>query len=79
MTVRELNRDQLDQLKHNIFYDYRYDEGKRQEMADCLTEDEGEFLLTTDIYWWEIPNELVFKVYEGIHFVEEDFFYGKEE
>lgn len=73
MTVQELKPLQLDQLKHNIFYDYRYDKEKRQEIDDCLTEDEKEFLLNTDIYYWEIPNELVFKVYEGIYFVEEDF------
>lgn len=77
MTVQELKPLQLDQLKHNIFYDYRYDEEKRQEMNDYLTEDEKSFLLNADIYYWEIPNELVFKVYEGIYFVEDDF--GTEE
>ena len=79
MTVRELNRAQLDELKGNLYYQFRYDEDRRDELGDSLTEREQAFLLHVNTCYWEIPDEMVFKVYDWIEFVEDDFFCGKEE
>lgn len=71
MTVRELNREQLDELKNNLFWNL---DG---EQYGDLTEEEKEFILNA-IHPNEIPDELVLKNYDGIYFVEDDFFCGKE-
>ncbi len=74
MSVRELNEEQLLQLKWTLFNDWDnadeysifYDNG------DSLTQQEIE-ILDNACSGDEIPNEIVYKLYDGITFVEEDF------
>lgn len=63
MDVTELDSGQLMQLKWNMFYE-----------DDCveLTERQKNCLRYCE-YPEEIPNNLVYEVYGGISFVEEDF------
>lgn len=63
MDVTELDSSQLMQLKWNIFYG-----------DDCveLTERQQNCLSYCE-YPEEIPNDLIYEVYGGISFVEEDF------
>ena len=57
MTVRELNREQLDELKNSYFWTV-----KNEYMhPEC------------------IPDDAIYDYYSWIHFVEDDFFCGKEE
>ena len=67
MTVRELNRDQLDELKWTYCYSDDYD-------PKIVGENGLPILFAGDI-----PDKIIFAVYDGIDFVEEDFFCGKEE
>jgi hypothetical protein len=71
MTVYELNRAQLDELKNNLYWNL---DG---EQYGNLTDTEKALILNAT-YPDEIPDELVWKNYDGIHFVEDDFFCGKE-
>lgn len=63
MDVTELDSSQIMQLKWNVFYG-----------DDCveLTERQKNCLRYCE-YPEEIPNNLVYEVYGGISFVEEDF------
>ena len=79
MDVRELNDYQLEYLKNDLFYNYRYNEVCREQIDEVLTDDEKQFLLNVDLCFWMIPNELIFKVYTGISFVEDDFGINEEE
>ena len=63
MTVKELNQDQLTELKQNYFYNQ-------------LTEDERADIYCC---YWEIPNEIIFDFYDGIEFVKDDFFCSIDE
>lgn len=72
MTVRELNKAQLEELKNNLFWNL-----DGEQFVDLTDEEMSSVLNATHPN--EIPDELVFKNYDGIHFVEEDFFCGKEE
>ena len=72
MTVRELNQEQLDELKNNLYWNL---DG---EQYGDITDEEKQFILEA-LNPNDIPNELVFKNYDGINFVEDDFFCGKEE
>ena len=67
MTVRELNRDQLDQLKWAYYYSDDYD--------PKIVGGNGLPIL----FAGDIPDRIIFEVYDGIHFVEDDFSHGKEE
>ena len=71
MTVRELNQEQLDELKNNLYWNL---DG---EQYGDITDEEKKSILEAS-HPNDIPNELVFKNYDGIHFVEDDFFCGKE-
>lgn len=62
MNVRELTQEQLDQLK----YDYYYQLEQEDEVEDIL----GDNIL----YPCDIPNDIIFEHYDGIAFVEDDFF-----
>ena len=55
--VQELNKDQLDYLKTVMFWG----------------DDNNKPLYDKYDYYHDIPNEMVFKRFEGISFVEEDF------
>ena len=61
MTVRELNQEQLDELKWSYYYSDYYD-------AKIVGENGLPILFAEDI-----PDKIIFSVYEGIYFVPEDF------
>ena len=67
MTVRELNREQLDELKWAYYYDDNYDEKIVGENGLPI------------LFAGDIPDKIIFAVYHGIDFTEDDFFCGKEE
>lgn len=62
MTVKQLNQDQLNELKQNYFYSDNYDE--KITNADGLPV----------LFSGDIPNEIIYKVYSGINFIKDDFF-----
>ena len=66
MKVTELNRDQLDELKWHYYYDDDYD--------DKIVGENGLPIL----FAGDIPDKIIFAVYAGIDFVEDDFSCGKE-
>lgn len=56
MSVKELNSEQLDCLRVDLFYN--------PENPDLVADYSG---------FWEIPESLLFRVYDGINFVDDDF------
>lgn len=58
MSVRELNEDQLNELKWTYFYQLL---------------DEGSEVVEDISVGTEIPNQVIFDHYDGISFVDEDF------
>ena len=59
MTVKELNEQQLEQLKMKVFYDFdSADDFLLDRLADELYFEEYEILETADC-WTDIPNELI--------------------
>ena len=78
MTVQELNREQLNELRQRLYYSFRYDEEQQEQFKGCFTDREQAFLLHINTCFWEIPDEMVIKAYDGIHFVEEDFSFSME-
>lgn len=65
--VRELNRDELDELKTTYFYSDDYDE-KIVNAAGLPV-----------LFPGDIPDEIIFAVYDGISFVKDDFFCNLED
>lgn len=63
MHVTELNQDQFSQLKWNLFYG--------DDSVD-IPWDMMDFIESCD-YADMIPDKLVFEIYDGICFVEDDF------
>lgn len=61
MTVKELNRDQIDELKWMYFYSDEYDEK--------ITNGAG----LPCLFAGDIPDAVIFAVYAGIDFVNDDF------
>lgn len=70
MTVMELNREQLIQLKQQYLTELA-DEGTFAEILD-VDYDEPSYsdLANADEI---VPDDVVFRNWEGVHFVEEDF------
>ena len=70
MTVQELNREQLNELKQVYAC----------QLADCGEDEEVmgvSYKELTDASF--IPDDVIFNHYDGINFTEDDFFCGKEE
>jgi hypothetical protein len=65
MTVRELNREQLDELRWSLYYD-----------ADFLLAMQNVGIDITHIS--DISDDMVKAQFDYIDFVEDDFFCGKE-
>lgn len=63
MTVRDLNQNQLDELKNNYFYSHLDNDNSSQ----CDGYD----------FSYDIPNEVIYQEYDGIEFTEDDFFCSK--
>ena len=62
MTVRELNRDQLAELKQRMVNDEIYESEGRTPSYGELAEAES------------VPDEKVFEKYEGVEFSDDDFY-----
>lgn len=62
MNVRELNQNQLNELK--VRYIFEHDPNPSWGDVEFAK---------------NVPNEVIFKEYDGIYFVEEDFFCSEEE
>lgn len=65
MTTHELNKDQIEQLKSNLFYN-------EEEWSDALTKEDID-TIENSTSWNEIPDEIVHKNYAGVEFVPDDF------
>lgn len=61
MTVRELNQDQINALKWAYYYSDNYDE-KTTTAAGLPV-----------LFAGDIPDDIIFSVYAGFDFVEDDF------
>lgn len=68
MTVHELTQDQLDELKDTVFWNF-LESPTSDPVFDELTPE----LLAAD-FPNEIPNSVIFRVYDGIDFVNDDFY-----
>lgn len=79
MTVRELNQDQIDELKHSLFYNFRYDKSSRKELKKVLSKEDQKYLDDVNTCYWDIPNNLVYKTFDSITFVADDFFCSVDE
>lgn len=75
MTVNELNREQINQLKEKIFFDWNSD--ATEELKETMTYDDYT-TLNRALSYMDIPDEIVFALYDGVYFVEEDFCKGDE-
>ena len=73
MNVTELTKEQLEELKHSLFYNFRYDKEQRKQIKKHLTKEDIKFLDDVNTCYWYIPDNVVFKVYDGICFVDDDF------
>lgn len=73
-TVYELNKNQLEELKHSLFYNFRYNEDERKELKEYLSKVEVEYLDNINLCFWEIPDNIIYKVYDGINFTDNDFY-----
>jgi hypothetical protein len=62
MTVKELNRDQIDALKWSYFYSDEYDEKNIRTAAGLPV-----------LFAGDIPDRIIYAVYAGIDFVNDDF------
>ena len=73
MTVNELNRDQLDELKESLYYQIYYMDS--EEVAFAVIDSTLPYTQETlPDYPHEIPDSIIFAVYAGISFVNDDFF-----
>lgn len=68
MTVRELTRDQLNQLKQNCLVD-------RMDAADGNSPSYGELADASET----ISDEEIYSAYDGVDFTEDDFFGSRED
>lgn len=66
MDVTELNREELDQLKFNLYYET---DGWHQRLTD-----KQRLIVRSVNYVEEIPDQIVYEAYRYIDFTEEDFF-----
>lgn len=69
MKVTELNHDELYQLKQELYY--------MTEVLPNLTAERIVAIKDAE-YPDDIPDQIVYEAYEGIHFVEEDFWCNVE-
>lgn len=76
MNVRELNREQLKEMKERYMIQLA-DEGNFAEMfgVDYDSPSWGDMVNADEL----VPDEVVFRQWDGVDFVDDDFFSGKEE
>jgi hypothetical protein len=74
MDVTELCREELDELKTSLFYQFlELDDAQPFAVVDPVLQRFKKELLSTD-FPEEIPDQVIFEIYSGINFVKEDFF-----
>ena len=79
MTVKDLNQDQLETLKCTIFSDFlSADLFLIEKLEKRLTKEEIETIEQARDQF-DISNEIVYKLYADVYFVEEDFYSNKGE
>lgn len=72
MNVTELNCEQLNELKFDLFYDY----GTDDYYGNDLTDEEAaiiQYIQERLRLWWGIPDCIVYAAYDGFVFTEDDF------
>ena len=75
MTVKELNRDQLHELKQ-VYYSELVNEGTFAEvMGVNINEPSYEMIANIDEY---VSDEFIYEHYDGYSFTEDDFFCNVE-
>lgn len=75
MTVRELNRDQLHELKRTYYSDL-VNEGTSAEVIGVnINEPSYEMIVSIDEY---VSDEFIYEHYDGYSFTEDDFFCSAE-
>ena len=75
MNVRELTQEQLDELKWKVFYDMVY-EWLDTQYNGCFSIEEWEEMyneVSNAIIADNISNETIYKLFDGIDFVNDDF------
>lgn len=70
--VRELTQDELDELKSKIYFLNTDNEDEMEEFV-AVWDDEIEIEHEKMEYPTDISNETIYKLFDGISFVEEDF------
>lgn len=50
-------------LKHSLFYNFRYNRSERNRIKKLLSKGDCEFLDQTSLCYWDIPDNLITKVY----------------
>ena len=69
--VRELNKDELYELKCKIFYE--------EDLSETISDEEIIFELGHALLPDDISDETIYKLYSGVCFVEEDFWCNLKE
>lgn len=72
MTVRELNQQQLEELKYKVFYLDIEDEDEFSQYAESWSDD-IQLEVEKAVYAQDIKDETIYKLFEHYNFVEEDF------
>ena len=67
MNVKELSQEQLDVLKQKVYY------ASDDELGSYYIDDEILKDLDNSVSWWHIDNETIYKIFDSIYFVEDDF------
>jgi hypothetical protein len=79
MNVKELNEQQIEELKIRTLFDFKNsDDLSNEELKKYLTQEEYKTLENAK-YWNDIPNNTIYKMYDDIYFVKEDFGCNNEE
>lgn len=71
MDVKELNQEQLDELKYKIFYLNKNDMFYNMLMESWDDDIQVEYEKAK--YPYDISNKTIYKLFNGIDFVDEDF------
>lgn len=75
MDVRELNRDEITELKQSYLTKLA-DEGSYAEVMNCdYDEPSMHDIANADEI---VPDDVIFREYEGVQFVKDDFFCNKK-
>lgn len=79
MTVRELNEEQFNELKWKVFYEWEVAyEDDEVFIAFCKSLSEEELQTMNNAQSGDdVPDSIVLRLYDGVYFVEEDFWCSK--